>query len=184
MSSDPESTIRRELRKGEFLVWYGRPRQGFYLRSSDALSIPFSVLWGGFAFFWEYGVVTSNSPILMILWGIPFVLIGIYLMIGRFFVDAWLRRNTTYGLTRERVIIVGGLVSLSVRSHWLRSLPNAQLIEHADGSGTIEISVENMAAKRWGRMRHDAWYGSVLSQLERIPDARSVFDSIVDLQRD
>ena len=37
------------------------------------------------------------------LWGIPFVVAGQYLIWGRFFYDAWLKRRTYYALT---VIVV------------------------------------------------------------------------------
>jgi hypothetical protein len=41
----------------------GRPAQGLVFRQANALMIPFNLMWGGFAFFWEYSVISAgNAP--------------------------------------------------------------------------------------------------------------------------
>ena len=104
-----DSVIRQDLRRHEQLVWSGQPPQGVRLRAADAFLIPFSILWGGFAIFWETMVVVVGAPWLFMVFGVPFVIAGLYLIVGRFWVDAGQRARTFYGLTDKRVIIVSGI---------------------------------------------------------------------------
>ncbi|MBW4623719.1 MAG: PH domain-containing protein [Cyanosarcina radialis HA8281-LM2] len=107
------------------------------MRPADIFIIPFSLIWCGFVIFWEVTVVVSGAPLFFILWGIPFVLVGLYFVFGRFIVDARTRERTFYGLTNERIIIVDGLFSPRIKSLNLRTLSDISLTERGDGSGTI-----------------------------------------------
>jgi len=57
-----EEELRPNLSSGEKLIWTGKPKTGIVFRSSDAFMIPFSLLWGGFALFWETSVVATGAP--------------------------------------------------------------------------------------------------------------------------
>lgn len=97
--------LKKYTNDGIDLIWTGRPVQGFRLRKEDWILIPFSLLWGGFAIVWEFLVIVMDAGLIFQLWGIPFVLVGLYLIIGRFFHDAWYRKRTFYGLTKEQLLI-------------------------------------------------------------------------------
>jgi hypothetical protein len=143
MWNNPASALERELSSGERLIWSGQPRRGIRLRASDAFLIPFSSLWCGFAIFWEVMALTATAkgggPVALVfpLFGVPFVLMGLYLVFGRFIVDARMRECTFYGITSERIIIVSGLFSRRTKSLNLRTLSDISLTERPDGSGTI-----------------------------------------------
>jgi hypothetical protein len=98
---DPEAAakLQSELLSGESVLWAGRPNFGVIFHSDDWYMIPFSLLWGGFAIFWEAGVLgywghnSKGTPsVFMALWGIPFVVIGQYMIWGRFLYDAVKKR--------------------------------------------------------------------------------------------
>ncbi len=142
-TQSPESVLSAELGSGERLLWSGRPRGGIRLRPQDVVLIPFSLLWGGFAIFWEVMALTRTAhapaPFRFIfpLFGLPFVAIGLFMIVGRFFADARARARTIYGVTNQRILIVGGSRSQQMRSMELSAIPDLSLIEHKDGTGTI-----------------------------------------------
>jgi len=89
------------------VLWKGKPKQGIVFTGSDIFMIPFSVLWAGFAVFWEISVLRIKAaPIIFTLWGIPYVLAGIYITVGRFIHNYLNRKNTEYFVTDKRIIIV------------------------------------------------------------------------------
>ncbi|MGZ2381002.1 PH domain-containing protein [Rhizobium leguminosarum bv. trifolii] len=169
------SDIQSYFMPGEKLLWSGRPVQGFRLTPWDLLLVPFSLFWGGFAIFWEMSVMnTVGTPVLMRLWGIPFVLIGLYLIAGRFVVDAAVRARTEYDLTDRRVIIrrSGPLPNFSATQ--LELLPSISLAEDSHGRGTIKFSVPSNQRYRMASV----WTPSLSSepQLLAIDGARQVYN--------
>jgi hypothetical protein len=170
--------LQRELGPREHLLWSGRPKQGFMLRRSDAFLIPFSLFWCGFALFWEWQVLQRGAPGFFALWGVPFVLIGLYIVIGRFFVDVAQRARTFYGLTDERMLIVSGVFSRSTKSLDLESLPELSLSEGRDGDGTITLGY---GSAPYGWLHDSAWPGMSRHgppQLVGIPKVRQVYELI------
>jgi hypothetical protein len=167
------------LSSGERLLWSGAPRQGVVFRSADGLLIPLSLMWGGFAFFWEAMVLCSDGPAFMKLWGVPFVLVGLYLIVGRFFHDAWSRSRTTYGVTNERIVIVNGVNEKSLP---LKTLAEVTLTTRSDGSGTIQFGSLPFGA--WSGMGF-SWPGMPrVPVFESIPDAHTVHDLIRRAQKE
>jgi hypothetical protein len=178
-----QQEIGRILESGETLIWSGAPRQGLLLRANDMVMIPFSFLWGGFAFFWETNVLRSNAPAFFALWGVPFVLLGIYMIIGRFFFDARVRTRTFYGLTNRRAIIISGLFSKTTNSLPLRTLADISLQERADRSGTIMLGRPH-AYSAWGSSM--CWLGMSrysTPSFEMIPEVKRVHDQLLEAQR-
>ena len=177
--------IQRELSPSETPLWWGRPRQGLVIRGSDAFLIPFSLLWCGFAVFWEASVLRApHAPAFFALWGIPFVLVGVYFVVGRFFVEARQRANTYYAVTSERVIIVSGVVTRTVKSLSLGTLTDLSVSETGAGEGTITFGAQHPMAPMFAGMR--GWPGAEQQlgpRFDLICDAKSVYETIRSAQR-
>ncbi len=75
--------------------------------------VPFSIMWGGFAVFWELGVLATGAPAFFDLWGLPFVALGLYLIFGRFIYKRRQKERTVYGVTDQRGIVLVDGRSLS-----------------------------------------------------------------------
>lgn len=183
MDELPEDVIRRELGASEQSLWIGRPRQGFVLRATDALLIPFSVLWGGFAIFWEVEVLANGAPLFFAIWGIPFVLVGLYIIFGRFWVDARQRARTVYAVTSERVLIISGLFARRIKSLSIDTLSDVLLTERGDGSGTITFGSQPPWYWMYGGAGWPGFGHQCVPALELVADARAVYETIRGSQR-
>ncbi len=207
MTIDASQVIARELDAGESLLWSGQPRKGIVFRGADVFMIPFSIMWGGFAIFWETMVLSQarkagdRIPVFFVLWGIPFVLVGWYVMFGRFLVDARRREHTCYGVTDRRVIIVTGpfdrqmtpsvgtLITLGaglgrykVKSLDLRTMTDVSMTERSDGSGTITFGAQPqysyLAGAGWPEMANN-----FAPSFDLVENVKSVYEVIRGAQR-
>jgi hypothetical protein len=174
------------LLPGERILWTGQPKQGLALSGRDGFLIPFSVIWTAFAIFWNVGVWTFADPgggadWFMRLWGLPFLLIGIYLVIGRFIHDAAIRKRLYYAVTDQRVLVLRGRRSSKVTSLDIHRLPMLELREHRDGTGTFAFDSGSSSFFGFGGGNGFDWWVPSLgtaAQFFRIRDPRKVYELI------
>jgi hypothetical protein len=117
------------------------------------------------------------------LWGIHFLVVGAYIKVGRFFVDAAIRARTWYAVSNERILIIGGLLNRTVKTLPLRSLPELSLEERRDGSGMITFGA-TFPFTSW--YRGFAWPGMeqrLPPAFDLIADAKAVYEIIRQAQR-
>ena len=191
ISLNPESlsAIQPELAPGERLLWAGQPKASIIFHKEDGFLIPFSLMWGGFAIFWEasaaglWGTRPRPNPAsyFFLLWGVPFVLIGQYLIWGRFFYAAWKKKRTHYGVTDRRVIVVQNGRTRKMSSAYIDTLP--ALIKEAgkDGSGTLRFT-QAMPSGRSGGASWDAMAMGALPTFVDIDDLDTVYRLVSDLR--
>lgn len=142
--TDDFAFCRAYLVEGEQILWKGKPEKGKVFHKQDIIMIPFSVFWLGFSLFWEFTAIKSGAPMFFSLWGLPFIAVGIYLLIGRHIMSLYLRNKTFYVVTNKRLIIKkGNKLQMCNASE----LPPMEVQLHKNGNGTIifwqEVYVRN-----------------------------------------
>jgi hypothetical protein len=174
------------LLSGERVLWTGQPKQGLALSARDTFLIPFSLMWGGFTIFWNAMVwlapsdtSSGNNPDWFFkLWGFPFLVIGLYLIVGRFLHDAHIRKNLFYAVTDQRILV---LRKSRITSLDIRRLPRLELSEQRDGTGTLAFEASNTGYR--AGMNGFSWWLPALStatQFFRIDNPRRVYELIRD----
>jgi hypothetical protein len=179
-----EAELKPELQPDERLLWAGRPNAGRLFTLIDLYLVPFSLLWGGFAIFWEALVVSSalsrGNPgdIVPILFGLIFVAIGLYMIFGRFIVKRYTRRHTYYAVTDRRVFVVSTALRRTVRSASLKRLPGLELSTGRGTRGTVTFG-------RWGGLSGmyvntglDWGWGQRPLVFYDLDDARAVYELV------
>ncbi|MHB8691911.1 MAG: hypothetical protein ACYDHH_11745 [Solirubrobacteraceae bacterium] len=106
--------------------------------------VPITLLWAVFACVWEgvaLGAVSSTghaAPAFFPLFGLPFVAIGLYGLVGRFFYRAHRKRRTVFALTDRRVLSLlrrpGGE---ALEAAFISTIPVLNTRVTHDGSGTL-----------------------------------------------
>lgn len=166
------------LLSGEKIVWQGRPYAGLVFRPIEAFLIPFSLAWAGFAVFWNANVWATDADLSFKLFGLPFLIAGLYVTVGRFLIDMRIRQSTTYFVTNKRVLISRGAGGSRLKSLDIKRLPTLEFDERPDGSGTIRFG----ASGGWfsGANNFGIWQPTFdpAPQFIRVPQVRSLYELI------
>ena len=138
--------LEQHLAPDEWIEWAGAPDPTKHTNRGDVFLIPFSIAWGGFAIFWEGAAIVSGQPF-FIVWGLAFVVAGLYMMVGRFFYKEHRRRRTVYAVTNRRVMSVvqrhNGAV---VEAKYLRTLSSVSTTADSRGYGSIRFDPSGLPA--------------------------------------
>jgi hypothetical protein len=183
MSSEAYTALTPHLHPKERLLWFGQPKQGLLLRGEDAWLIPFSLVWCFFSVPGSISRMVSGGG--FIFFDLLFAIAGLYLLFGRFLVDMWLRAHTTYGLTERQALIVTSGFSEQIRFVNLKTLSDLKLTMRRGGTGTIELGKPKFSifGPRYSRATPFPGIDHYLPPaFEAIPDARRVYDLIVQAQ--
>lgn len=117
----------------------------------------------------------------MAIFGLPFVVIGQYLIWGRFVYDAWLKRRTYYAVTNRRVLTVQDGWNRNTRSTYLETIP--EIVREGSAVGTLWLGPKlPLMAQRGSQHRSLSRYSVGLgpASLADIDDVDSVYRLIME----
>ena len=101
--------VNQFLGPDESVLWKGTPLKTHLIGKKDGYMIPFSIVWFSFAVFWEANVISGAikngtwilSP--FALFGMAFVVLGLYITVGRFIHKRILRSKTSCPPSRTSI---------------------------------------------------------------------------------
>jgi hypothetical protein len=128
--------VELDLEHGEKQLWIGTPRHGLIFTRADAIISVAAIVWLMIAYGWQASVLPrlDVTGVVLSLIGLPFVVVGLYALPVRFFLDARRRKLTTYAITPRRAIT---LVGSTMTSRPLGELRDARVLDHGNGTGSI-----------------------------------------------
>ena len=148
--SDAQQRAQSELQPGESLYWTGvaDPRRAAITALPASL---FGIPFAGFALFWittayngTHAMSKSSSNAFtkgfsfFPLFGVPFLLVGLGIILAPLW--AYLKGlNTSYAVTNQRVMIISGSGSRTVKSCTPADIVSVDHRERPDGSGDVAI---------------------------------------------
>jgi len=171
---------------GEQVIWQGQPRQGIRFAPQDLFAIPFAAFWLAIVLsIFAMGATDDLRDVPPAFWlVIPlFVVVGLYMLIGRFLVDRIARRKTHYYLTTERAIIEAGLFRPDFRSVSLGAVPEIRVQPRRNGRGTVQFG---SAATPFGMLPPN-WPGArqfLPPAFDDIDEAQRVYELALARQRE
>ena len=172
----PPALLMSALERGEKLLWWDQPPRGIVFRAMDGFYIPFSIAWASIAGAGAFGTLRTGALAPQDLMAVVFLAVGAYLVVGRFFYDAWRRRRTVYGLTDRRVLILRPSKQVSLA---LDGINEISLEERSSGRGSIAFGSSANRA-----VRQNPFSGEpAVPTFELIAEARKVEAAIRDAQK-
>ena len=156
--------------KDEFVLWKGRPEKGITFAQHELVTVPFGIFFTAFAVFWILMALPSGP---LALFGVPFVLVGLYLAGGRFIVSEIMKRKTAYVITNKAIIRKRGS---SINVWYREQLNNMQVYSHKNGTTSFMFSLVPIHYS--GR----ANINNCLFGIENVRDAKDVSEAIKTLK--
>jgi hypothetical protein len=148
MNAVTNDVFGADLLKEEQVLWMGQPDPGILFTGADVFLVPFSLFWGGFALFWEASVLIRRAPMFFSLWGIPFVLLGLYFIFGRFLYKSVSKRRTYCAVTNQRVLVLNTWRHRHLQAAYITAIADIALSTRSNGTGTIRFG--GSAPAIWG----------------------------------
>ena len=155
---------------------------------SDIFIIPFGLIWGGFALLWEANEIVQllifdkdysfAIGLVHILFGLPFVFVGVYLVIGRFVFKKRDKKNTLYVVTDKRILIIKDSPE-RVTPLYINQIDSINKSISGSGLGTIKFGIDSPFHRFYSNTGLEVpwlFHGGSAPAFYDIHDTEAVFD--------
>lgn len=122
------------LDSDEMVLWRGEPGRVRVLGGQDLFLVAFGLFWLGFSLFWEFMVFQAGNQPVMLVFGLPFIAVGLYLVFGRLIQRVRLRGQVQYMVTSKKLLVRSGA---DMQLYDGQDLPPMHIRMHRDGTGSI-----------------------------------------------
>ena len=157
----------------ERIIWKGKPDTKIRFMAEPS-TLLFSIFWLGFSIFWCSGVAASGTG--MWVMGLPFVAIGVYLLLGRPIHSAIKRKNTAYVITNMKIIRSRGN---RVDTMDGRDLPRLNIKGFSDGMGDIHFG-ESIVIRKNNRTYHGYSGGDFCLESVPIKEVQTAINQMIE----
>ena len=152
MEQDIYSFCRGQMGPDEYVLWQGKPeRRGNLLSIYDVFSGFIGAFVSAFATYWIVNAYKAPGPSFFCLFGLPFLVLGLYMLFGRALYAVLIRKKTAYVITNKRIYRQRGRKTDNLSG---LKLPDYDTICHRNGNGSIRFVTAAHAyrsADRYGR---------------------------------
>lgn len=137
------------LDQNEKILWEGNPKFLPFVAKSF-ITLPFGLFYLLFSIFWTGSAYSMGAPLLFVLFGSPFIIIGALITFGPIIYSTLVYKHVHYLITDKRVIVQGGIVGRDFKTIDFDMIQNAEVNVgifdklFGQNSGSINISTAGM----------------------------------------
>jgi hypothetical protein len=149
-----KQSLQEKMLPGETILWADQPEPYHLFNGSDIILIPFSLVWCAFlinAYVNVFSSPTKHFVGIFLLFTSAFVLVGAYMLFGRFIYKVWKKKKTFYVITNKRALICIEGASRSIRQLNLFAANN--IIKKVDKNGFGSIILREPEPGLFNRSR-------------------------------
>jgi hypothetical protein len=155
--------FQEHLLPGEKLLWAGQPDPNILFSQTDFFLIPLTLLWTAFCIFatWDiwYPILDGNpdSFVFPAIVPIIFLMVGLYMLFGRFFFKKWKKQRAFYAVTNRRVLVLTKTFGEQLHESNIKLIPAINKRVRSDGIGTLIFGENESIFSNRGRMPGPVW---------------------------
>lgn len=120
------------LNEEEKVLWKGQSKTNVHLTALDLFYVPASVL---FILFAIKDFIIDEVDLM----GIPFIIFGLYILVGRFFMKYFRKRRILYYVTSKRVIVLDKSRNKILLEKNINSIKHINKNIRRNGVGTLQF---------------------------------------------